>query len=93
MTKITEYNVSTKHNTQEELQRLAKEIFAFGKITNTNHFVYTTTNPEQGGSHENPAAINYGGVCYEVETEGFPVKFYIHMSGFTVTNITEEITR
>ena len=87
MTEITEYNVSTKHNTQEELQRLAKEIFAFGKITKTNHFVYTTTNSKQNGSYENPEIINYGGVCYEVEAEGFPVKFYIHISGFTVMNI------
>lgn len=92
MTKITEYNTFSKHNTQEELQQLAKQIFAFGKITDTNHFCYTTTNPDQGGCGEAPAAIKYGGVCYTVKSESFPVKYYIHMSGFTVTNITEEIT-
>lgn len=91
MKKITEYNVLSKHNKQEELQQLAKQIFAFGKITDTNHFGYITTAPEQGGSHENPAAIEYGGICYTVEAEGFPAKYYIHMSGFTVTNITEVI--
>ncbi len=91
MPKITEYNIYSKHNTQEELQRLAKQIFAESKITGTNHFSYTTTDPVQGGSHEAPAEITYGGVCYMVEAEGFPVKYYVHMSGFTVTNITEEI--
>ena len=93
MTQITEYNTHSRHNTLEELQRLAKQIFDFGKITGTNHFSYTTTNPDQGGSHEEPAAIEDGGICYKIEAEGFPAKYYVNMSGFTVTNITEEITR
>lgn len=93
MTEITEYNTYTKHNTQEDLQRLATNIFAFGKITEINHFIYTTNNPAQGGNNEQFAAIKDGGVCYTIEADGFPCKFYIHMTGFTVTNITEQIER
>lgn len=91
MTRITEYNRYNAHNSQDDLDKLAKDIFASGKIVSINHFTYQTTNPAQGGSYEEMVAVKNGGACYEVEREGFPVKYYVHMHGLTVTNITERI--
>lgn len=99
MAEITLYSKDPQHNnTQDDLQRLAKHIFSYGKIESVYHFKYGTNNPEQL-KYSNNEFVNVfvnvedGGVCYIVVCEGFPVKFFIHMRGFEVTSITEEIER
>lgn len=89
MTHITEYNRFNAHNSQHDLDTLAKDIFAAGKIVSVNHFTYSTNNPEQCPDGEDMVGVKNGGACYEVEREGFPVKYYIRMHGLTVTSITE----
>lgn len=90
MTRIKEYNTHRANNSQEDLQRLAKDIFANGKIQEVTHHAYQTNNPAQSKDGEF-VSVEYGSLCYIVTAEGFPLKYYIHMRGTTVTNITEMI--
>ena len=88
MKHITRYNTYNAHNSQEDLQKLAKSIFANGKIESVNHHAYSTNNPAQAKDGEF-VGVNYGSVCYVVTAEGFPCTYYINMMGTTVNDITE----
>lgn len=78
---------------QEELNDLAKEIFTGGKVIEVHHNGYSTNNPLQTKGSEEMVSVADGRVCYVVECDGFPVKFWIHMRGFNVTEIIESVTR
>lgn len=91
MTRIQEYHKGCLHrNSQEDLQKLAKDIFAHGEIEKVEHHSYSTNNPTQAPDGEFVHVMS-GSVCYVVKAEGFPCCFYVHMSGTTVTSITERI--
>jgi hypothetical protein len=32
------------------------------------------------------------GICFEVKCEGMPIRYWVHISGFRVTEIIEEVT-
>jgi hypothetical protein len=75
---------------QEELQALARKIFANGKITDVFHQSYGTN--DKATTHGDEwASVQNGGVAYTVEKEGFPVKYVIHMDGYEVSEIIEMI--
>lgn len=76
----------------EELKKLAQQIFSNGTITNTYHQAYGTNDPAVTHGDEWATVLN-GGVAYTVECEGLPVKYVIHMTGFEVSEIIEEIFR
>lgn len=76
----------------EELKRLAKKIFASGTITGVIHHSYGTNDPAVTHGDEWATVLN-GSVCYTVECEGMPVKYYIHMTGFEILEIIEGIQR
>ncbi len=76
----------------EELKKLAQQIFSNGVITNTYHQAYGTNDPAVTHGAE-WATVLSGGVAYTVECEGLPVKYTIHMTGFEVSEIIEEIFR
>lgn len=76
----------------EELKKLAQQIFDNGTITGTYHQAYGTNDPAVTHGDEWATVLN-GGVAYTVECEGIPVKYVIHMTGFEVTEIIEEIFR
>ncbi len=91
MTLIQEYSTSSLYrNSQEDLQKLAKGIFAHGKIEKVEHHGYSTNNPTQSPDGEF-VHVKSGSVCYVVTAEGFPCTYYIHMRGTTVSSITERI--
>lgn len=77
---------------QEEMQDLAKKIFAMGKIKKAFHQGYGTNCPDQTHGDEWINVLD-GGVAYDVECDGLPVSFVIHMTGFEVTEIIEKIKR
>lgn len=74
----------------DELKKMAQKIFEGGKITNVYHHSYGTNNPEQTHG-EDWATVLTGTAAYTVECEGIPVIYVIHMDGFDVTEIIEEI--
>ena len=76
----------------EELKKLAQQIFSNGVITSTYHQAYGTNDPAVTHGDE-WATVRNGGVAYTVECEGLPVKYVIHMTGFEVSEIIEEIFR
>lgn len=76
----------------EELKKLAQQIFSNGTITNTCHQAYGTNDPAVTHGAEWATVLN-GGVAYTVECEGLPVKYVVHMTGFEVSEIIEEIFR
>lgn len=76
----------------DELKKLAQNIFSNGTITNTYHQAYGTNDPAVTHGDEWATVLN-GGVAYTVECEGLPVKYVIHMTGFEVSEIIEEILR
>jgi hypothetical protein len=88
MKHIKNYNLYNAHNSQEDLQRLAKDIFANGTIQSVNHHSYSTNNPAQAKDGEF-VGVESGSICYVVTAEGFPCTYYVNMMGTTVTNITE----
>jgi hypothetical protein len=77
----------------EELQKLAKDIFEFGKITDVYHQNYGTNDPATTHGKSDMANVLNGSVSYTVEREGFPIKYSIHMDGLKVTEIIEMIQR
>lgn len=95
MTEITTYSKAPEQrNKQDELQRLAKQIFTYGKIEEVIHHNYSTNDPEQTkNSGKEFVNVCNGSACYVVGCEGMPVKFYIQMRGFIVTCITELVER
>lgn len=90
MTRTTHYNTWTKRNTQEELQKLAENIFQHGTITEVVHHGYSTNrNTGAGGEMEH---ILDGGLCYLLEgLKGTNTRYWIHMRGCRVTEIIEEL--
>lgn len=74
----------------EELKKLAQNIFSNGTITGTYHQSYGTNDPEVTHG-EDWATVQNGGVAYTVECDGIPVKYIIHMTGFEVSEIIEQI--
>lgn len=76
----------------EELKKLAQQIFRNGTITKTYHQAYGTNDPDVTHGDEWATVLN-GGVAYTVECEGLPVKYVIHMTGFEVSEIIEEILK
>ena len=91
MVRITHYNTWGKHNTQKELQMLAEDIFQHGTITEVVHHGYTT-NRHTGAGGETEY-INDGGLCYKVDgLKGSKTRYWIHLRGCRVTEITEEYT-
>lgn len=74
----------------EELKKLAQQIFSNGTITSTYHQAYGTNDPAVTHGDEWATVLN-GGVAYTVECEGLPVKYVIHMTGFEVSEIIEQI--
>lgn len=93
--KVTEYRSCkwAKNGMRpEELKKLAQQIFSNGTITKTYHQAYGTNDPAVTHGDEWATVLN-GGVAYTVECEGLPVKYVIHMTGFEVSEIIEEIFR
>ena len=88
MKHINHYNTYRANNSQEDLQRLAKNIFTNGTIQKVDHHSYSTNNPAQAKDGEF-VSVNNGSICYVVVAEGFPCTYYVHMMGTTVTDITE----
>ena len=76
----------------DELKQLAQKIFAGGTITETFHQTTGTNDPAVTHGEEWATILN-GGVCYTVECEGLPIKYWIHMTGFEVSEIIEQIQR
>lgn len=76
----------------EELKKLAQNIFSNGTITNVYHQAYGTNDPAVTHGDEWATVLD-GGVAYTVECEGLPVKYVIHMTGFEVSEIIEEVLR
>lgn len=76
----------------EELKKLAQQIFSNGAVTSVYHQSYGTNDPDVTHGDEWATVYN-GGVAYTVECEGLPVKYVIHMTGFEVSEIIEEIFR
>lgn len=74
----------------EELKKLAQQIFSNGTITNTYHQAYGTNDPAVTHGDE-WATVRDGGVAYTVECDGLPVKYIIHMKGFEISEIIEQI--
>ena len=73
-----------------ELKKLAQQIFSNGSITETYHQSYGTNDPAITHGDEWATVLD-GGVAYTVECEGLPVKYVIHMTGFEVSEIIEEV--
>ena len=88
MMHIKEYNTYNARNSQEDLQRLAKNIFANGKIQSVTHHSYSTDKPKQSKDGDF-VVVEDGSLAYTVTAEGFPIKYVIQMKGTTVTSITE----
>lgn len=76
----------------EELKKLAQNIFSNGTITNVYHQAYGTNDPAVTHGDEWATVLD-GGAAYTVECEGLPVKYVIHMTGFEVSEIIEEVLR
>lgn len=76
----------------DELRRLAKKIFAAGKITSVFHHTYGTNDPVVTHGAEWGTVLS-GTAAYTVECDGLPIKYDIHMNGFEVTEIIENISR
>jgi hypothetical protein len=74
-----------KGNTQHELQCLAKDIFAFGKIEEVTHHGCTTIHPN-GDRIDRET----GSMCFKVKSEDVPVTYWVHVSGFRIAEIIEE---
>ena len=87
---VRNYNTCNAHNSQEDLQYLAKQIFANGKIQKVTHHAYSTNNPAQSKDGEF-VSVEDGRIAYTVTSEGFPAEYVIQMTGTTVTSITEMI--
>lgn len=75
----------------EELQKLAKNIFEFGKVTAVYHQNYGTNDPATTHGKSEWANVQDGSVAYTVECDGLPTKYSIHMDGLKVTEIIEMI--
>ena len=83
------YNTFNNHNTQEELQKLARDIFQYGAIKEVHHHGYSTNRDCENGEMRH---VRDGSLCYEVEgMEGTTTRFFIHMRGCRVTEIIEEM--
>ena len=82
------YNTYSNRNTQEELQKLAGDIFQYGTIIEVHHHSYGTNRDSENGEMRQ---VRDGGLCYEVEgLKGSNTRYYIHTRGYRVTEIIEE---
>lgn len=97
MTEQTTYSIY-QEQTQEDVNSLAKQVFANGKLVKVHHNGYSTNNPEQiqhalGQEDKDMVFVKTGNVCYEVVSEILPVKFFVHTQGTAIIEIIEVITR
>ena len=91
MTRTTRYDTWTNHNTQDELQKLAGDIFQYGTITEVIHHGYSTN--RNNGADGEMEHIKNGSLCYMVEgLKGSNTRYWIHTQGCRVAEIIEEIT-
>lgn len=88
-TEVHHYDSFNRHNSQHDLQVLAKNILNNGTVAEIIHHGYSRHEPGK-----DPVSIENGSICYRVISENFPMmEYYIHMTGFTVDEITEIIRR